>query len=540
MVGDIDAAVGRLGARRSTTRCRRDRCHVPAGRSGEQVHRHAARARGAALASNPLLDGVKGESRHAVSIYKDPDLVAGFPLFLGNSGEGSPKIARPPRRRQARDRVRRHRRQGARVSAPTAASSPAGRSRPRRCRSSTPRTSNHAQGARRSRARSIPRATRRPAPPPPSATSTATASRRSSSPPGSAASGPGTPTAASSRGFPVQLDRDTVAVAKDREPRAAGRLLRLAGARRSRRRQEARDHRRRHGRQALRVARRRQQASPTSRCSSPIRPACRSSASASWARPPSAISNSDGVPDIVVGSNEDYSTSGRALRRRAARPARSCPAGRCSIVSNHILPVVGKGVPCAPAMADVDGDDVPEVLVSGIGSVLQRVRFARQEVRPARSSTSSAKYGDKSNATQRHRVHVRRLAGGRRSRQRRHARSDRRRRRLRRAARVRHRRQLRHDFEHHVGAWDGKTRQATRTAFRASSRIGSSSRTRRSPTSTATASPRCIAPSAGYFVHAWNVDGVEAKGFPSTPAAGRWRRRRSATSTATASSSWCR
>jgi len=37
-----------------------------------------------------------------------------------------------------------------------------------------------------------------------------------------------------------------------------------------------------------------------------------------------------------------------------------------------------------------------------------------------------------------------------------------------------------------------------------------------------------IAPSAGYFVHAWNVDGVEAKGFPkytggwalSTPAVG--------------------
>ncbi|HWE27723.1 MAG TPA: S8 family serine peptidase, partial [Polyangia bacterium] len=51
------------------------------------------RARAVLHSSNPLLDGVKGESRHAVSIYNDRDLVAGFPMFLGSSGEGSPKVA---------------------------------------------------------------------------------------------------------------------------------------------------------------------------------------------------------------------------------------------------------------------------------------------------------------------------------------------------------------------------------------------------------------------------------------------------------------
>ena len=77
---------------RSTTRCRRRRCFQPDDPANKYIV--TLRARAVLHSSNPMLDGVKGESRHAVSIYKDRDLLLpGFPIFLGSSGEGSPKVA---------------------------------------------------------------------------------------------------------------------------------------------------------------------------------------------------------------------------------------------------------------------------------------------------------------------------------------------------------------------------------------------------------------------------------------------------------------
>src|SRR5262249_2870477 len=131
------------------------------------------------------------------------------------------------------------------------------------------------------------------------------------------------------------------------------------------------------------------------------------------------------------------------------------PGWPIPIVSNHILPVVGKGVPCAPAMADVDGDGVPEVLVSGIGSTLNVFDARGKKFGPALPN-QKAKDGSKATAKNDTDLmvvpspavgdldndgppdlveggagqdFVLAFASG----------------------------SSRHDFEHHVSAWDGKT-----------------------------------------------------------------------------------
>src|SRR5262249_23135463 len=131
------------------------------------------------------------------------------------------------------------------------------------------------------------------------------------------------------------------------------------------------------------------------------------------------------------------------------------PGWPIPIVSNHILPVVGKGVPCATAMADVDGDGVPEVLVSGIGSLLHVFdakgkpfgpALANQKGKDGAKSTArndatlavvaSPAVGDLDNDGTPDLIEggagqdfVLAFASG----------------------------SSRHDFEHHVAAWDGKT-----------------------------------------------------------------------------------
>jgi MYXO-CTERM domain-containing protein len=181
------------------------------------------------------------------------------------------------------------------------------------------------------------------------------------------------------------------------------------------------------------------------------------------------------------------------------------------MVSNHILPVVGKGVPCSPAMADIDGDGTPEVLISGIGSVLHVFDAKGKPFGPALAN-QRAKYGGKSNAKNDSDLtvvaspavgdldndgtpdlieggagqdFVLAFASG----------------------------SSRHDFEHHVGAWDGKTGKFKNGFPRviedwqffdhpAVADVDGDGR------------PEVLAPSAGYFVHAWNVDGDEPKGYP--------------------------
>src|SRR5262249_30697898 len=57
------------------------------------VHTVTLRVRATVHAADPMLDGVRGESRRAVHIQRDPDLLPGFPLHIGASGEASPKLA---------------------------------------------------------------------------------------------------------------------------------------------------------------------------------------------------------------------------------------------------------------------------------------------------------------------------------------------------------------------------------------------------------------------------------------------------------------
>ncbi|MDY0004081.1 MAG: FG-GAP-like repeat-containing protein [Polyangia bacterium] len=51
------------------------------------------RLRATTNSSEAELDGVKAEMRRAVHVVRDPDLLPGFPVFIGASGEASPKTA---------------------------------------------------------------------------------------------------------------------------------------------------------------------------------------------------------------------------------------------------------------------------------------------------------------------------------------------------------------------------------------------------------------------------------------------------------------
>ncbi|MFI5290839.1 MAG: FG-GAP repeat domain-containing protein, partial [Polyangia bacterium] len=56
------------------------------------VHLVTLRVRATLHSSDPMLNGLKGESRKAVHVYRDPDLLPNFPVFVGSSGESSPKL----------------------------------------------------------------------------------------------------------------------------------------------------------------------------------------------------------------------------------------------------------------------------------------------------------------------------------------------------------------------------------------------------------------------------------------------------------------
>lgn len=87
--------------------------------------------------------------------------------------------------------------------------------------------------------------------------------------------------------------------------------------------------------------------------------------------------NGDGIPDIVVGTNEQYSDSGRlyAIDGRGTKAAKTLlPGWPVSTFSRYVLPVVGSGLPNAAAMADIDRDGKPEIFVNGIGGNLEILR----------------------------------------------------------------------------------------------------------------------------------------------------------------------
>jgi len=93
----------------------------------------------------------------------------------------------------------------------------------------------------------------------------------------------------------------------------------------------------------------------------------------------------DGSLDVVVGTNEIYGTSGRLYAFRsngALRPGWPVRVPSFDPEGPDVLPLVGQGVPSAPALADVDGDGKLEVGIAAVAGpvVLYRADGRRYAV----------------------------------------------------------------------------------------------------------------------------------------------------------------
>lgn len=78
--------------------------------------------------------------------------------------------------------------------------------------------------------------------------------------------------------------------------------------------------------------------------------------------------NSDGVPDLILGSNHVGDATGYlfAVNGQGSRASHAIISGfpiRVPLIKDAVLPTVGTGIPTAPAIADFNGDGTPEILV---------------------------------------------------------------------------------------------------------------------------------------------------------------------------------
>ena len=188
------------------------------------------------------------------------------------------------------------------------------------------------------------------------------------------------------------------------------------------------------------------------------------------------------------------------------------------VASTAIVPLTSAGLPGAPVLADIDGDKIPEVLIGGIGGVV--MAYDRTGV-PAFGGNKSpypplsnmrGSYGATSNANNGGSIIalastavgdldndgsvdcVSASVGGE-------------------IASALLDPGLRGDFEHHIDAWDlrsgtfkpGFPRQIEDWVAVGHPAIADVSGDDK---------PEVIAGSGGYFVHAWDVTGTEAKSFP--------------------------
>ncbi len=85
--------------------------------------------------------------------------------------------------------------------------------------------------------------------------------------------------------------------------------------------------------------------------------------------------NKDGIPDLATGSNEtlgggDGAGPGFMIDGRGNKTPGGpyLPNWPISMTSLHLFPTVGEGLGASPASADFDGDGVPEVVLQGNGS----------------------------------------------------------------------------------------------------------------------------------------------------------------------------
>ena len=280
--------------------------------------------------------GLPGEYRKAFHVLTDPDLLAGFHL-MGGSGESSPARgsdgdgARSHRHRRRPARLSRRRlsfrfpRGGDAIPHSKAIARGDRLARPTRAHA---RVDHCDRGGRRSRRRRHFRDRGRRSRPTP----LRIFRRRHAA-----------------RGLPGRGRRRRLRDGHA-EPRHRRRLLFVTGARRSRRRRRARNRHRRHGRARLRLARRRRHAGRIpGHAARRRRGSRRVHRRVAGARRPEG----DGTLEIVVGTTEDYTDTGRLYVVEAdgtiadGFPKTSARRG-ASVHRQRPAP--------SPALADVDGD----------------------------------------------------------------------------------------------------------------------------------------------------------------------------------------
>jgi len=109
--------------------------------------------------------------------------------------------------------------------------------------------------------------------------------------------------------------------------------------------------------------------------------------------------NGDGIPDLTLATNEQYGEYARVYvidGRGGKAPNLLLPGWPVSMNSKDVLPVVGIGIPNAPALGDIDGDGVPEIFINGIGTRLTILK-ANGQPYPVQPSGNKQAFGEKAN-----------------------------------------------------------------------------------------------------------------------------------------------